>query len=314
MRLKTKFFITFAILSSFILINGCETEDDTNNNNANMGYNCNNNNDCVASAGGQYITLQDCNSVCGNNQTTTWNCLNSQCTEDASGNGLYNSLAICQNECENSPPSNSWNCVNSNCVEQSSSDGFYSSITDCQNECENSSNCNNFSIDNNGPYPIGGLSEVINFGNFYNSSTVNYELRLFSESVTTSGSGSYSGIGNMIYLNLHTDGTIAGNYNFNNNSFNPSVNTWDGGYFVNQNMYDYSMGMVFPTSASSGSVEVIDNGSYNYDVNITMNNNIIGCFSGQVLPYSGGSGSGGSSGGSSGSFGISEDGKNPKRF
>ena len=118
----------------------------------------------------------------------------------------------------------------------------------------------------------------------------------------------------MIYLNLHTDGTIAGNYTFNTNSFNPNVNTWDGGYFVNQNMYEYSMGMVFPTSASSGSIEISDNGSYNYDVNITMNNNVIGCFSGEVLPYSGGSGSGGSSGGSSGSFGISEDGHNPKRF
>ena len=145
---------------------------------------------------------------------------------------------------------NSWNCINSNCVEQNNSNGFYSSITDCQNECENSSECNNFVVGNNGPYQIGGLSEVINFGNFYNPSTVNYELRLFSNGITTSGSGNYSGTGNMIYLNLHTDGTIAGNYTFNTNSFNPNVNTWDGGYFVNQNMYEYSICLLYTSDAA----------------------------------------------------------------
>ena len=314
MKLNIKFIMPLAVLACLFIIVSCETDDESSDSNSNMGYNCNNNSDCVAASGGQYITLQDCNSVCGNSQTQSWNCLNSQCVEDSNGSGLYSSLSDCQNNCENSPPLNSWNCVNSNCVEQNNSNGFYSSITDCQNECENSSECNNFVVGNSGPYQIGGLSEVINFGNFYNLSTVNYELRLFSNGITTSGSGNYSGTGNMIYLNLHTDGTIAGNYTFNTNSFNPNVNTWDGGYFVNQNMYEYSMGMVFPTSASSGSIEISDNGSYNYDVNITMNNNVIGCFSGEVLPYSGGSGSGGSSGGSSGSFGISEDGHNPKRF
>ena len=309
MKLNTKLILSITTIFCCFIFNSCEDEKDSNDN-SNMGYNCTSNNNCVASSGGQYITLQDCMLVCGNNQTSTWNCINSQCVEDNSGNGIYNSISNCQNECENTPPSISWDCVNSVCLEQSNSNGQYSSITECENECENNNNCNNFNVGNNGPYLIGGLSEVINFGNFYNSTTVNYELRLFSEGINTTGAGSYNGTGNMIYLNLHTDGTIEGNYSFNSNTFNPSVNTWDGGYFINQNMYEYSMGMVFPTSANSGSIEIIDNGSYNYDVNIVMNNDVIGCFSGDVLPYSGGSGSGGSSG----SSGITEEGNNPKRF
>ena len=313
---NTTIYIT--IFFSLLLINSCETEEEENNNTA-MGYNCTQNNECIAAENGQYLTLQDCLSICNNNQTSTWNCINSSCVEANDGNGIFNSLNECQSSCNNNTLS--WNCINSSCVEANDGNGIFNSLNECQSECENIVNCNNsFTVDNTGPYYIDGLSEVINFGNFYNSSTTNYELRLFSENISTTGSGNYNGNGNMIYLNLHTNGTIAGSYTFNNNGWNPSVNTFDGGYFTNQNMYDYSMGMIFPTAANSGTIEIIDNGSYNYDVNINFNNNqginILGCFSGNVNPYSGGSGSGGSgSSGSSGSFGVSQEtNNNPKKF
>jgi len=258
---------TLAIFS--IVIISCEPEeDDDNNNNNDMGYNCTNNAGCVAASGGQYITLEDCLSIC----------------ETSSGNN------------------SSWNCINYNCIEYSNSNGSYSSLSDCESNCQESQNCNNsFNIGEN-IYNIGGLSELINFGNFYNNTTVNYELRLFSNEISTSGSGNYSGTGNMIYLNLHTNGSVAGSYSFNNSGFNPNPNTFDGGYFTNQNMYNYSMGMAFPIAANSGSVEIIDNGSGNFDVTYNFNGTggVSGCFSGEVTLYQGGGGSGSGSGSGSG--------------
>ena len=305
-------FLLSITLVSFI---GCETEDDNDNSNP-MGYNCLNNN-CVAQEGGQYLTLDDCLTICNNNQINSWNCVNSSCVEDSNGNGIYNTLSDCKNECHNNQ--SSWNCINSECVEDLNGNGIYNALSDCKDACNNSENCNNnFEVGSEGPYDISGLSELINFGNFYNSSTVNYEMRLFSENINAVGAGTYTGTGNMIYLNLHTNGQVAGNYSYNNNGWNPTVNTFDGGYFTNQNMYDYSMGMIFPTSINSGTVEIIDNGNYNFDVIIELNSSgttISGCFSGQVTPYSGGSGSGGSgSSGSSSVIQINQNNINPKRF
>tara|TARA_Y100001954_G_scaffold238230_1_gene304833 strand:+ start:1797 stop:2663 length:867 start_codon:yes stop_codon:yes gene_type:complete len=260
----------FTLVIFSIVVISCEPEEDNDNNgnSNNMGYNCSNSNGCVAASGGQYITLEDCLSVC----------------ESSSGN------------------ESSWNCINNNCIEYSNTNGTYSSLSECESNCQESQNCNNsFDIGQN-TYTIGGISELINFGNFYNNSTVNYELRLFSNEISTTGSGNYSGTGNMIYLNLHTNGSVAGNYSFNNNGFNPNQNTFDGGYFTNVNMYNYSMGMVFPTAANSGNVEIIDNGSGNFDVTYSFNGTggVNGCFSGEVTLYQGGGGSGSGSGSGSG--------------
>ena len=262
--MKNKIYlISFLIIGISLFISSCEKEEEDNNDN-NSGYNCINSN-CIGQSGGQYLTLSDCLSVCGDS------------------NGGNNS---------------SWNCVNYNCVEYSNNTGVYSSLSDCESNCIDQQGCNNsFDIGQNN-YDIGGLSELINFGNFYNNSTVNYEIRLFSNEISTSGSGNYSGIGNMIYLNLHTNGNVAGSYSFNNNSFNPSQNTFDGGYFINQNMNNYSMGMAFPTAANSGSVEITDNGGGNFDITYNFNgpNGLSGCFSGEVTLYQGGGGSGSGSG------------------
>ena len=105
----------------------------------------------------------------------------------------------------------------------------------------------------------------------------------------------------VIYLNLHTNGNVDGTYTFNTNSFNPNVDTWDGGYFINQDMSLYSQQMVFPISANSGIIVVTDMGGFIYDIQYTFTTTngetITGCYYGSLNYYdTGGSGSSGSSG------------------
>ena len=163
-------------------------------------------------------------------------------------------------------------------------------------------------------YAIGGLTESINFGNFYNATTTNFELRCFSPSIT-GGIPNYNGVGNLIYLNLHTNGSLTGTYTYNANGFNPSVNTWDGGVLVNENMYNYGLGAVFPEAASSGTVVIAEgaNGLLEVEFDIFSSlsgNEIEGCYYGIPAYYDTG-GSGGSSGSGSGGI-ISNDGASLK--
>ena len=88
----------------------CE-EEENNNDNSTTGYNCVNN-DCFSEEGGQYATLDDCLSVCGensnndsNNNSVVYGCVpGSNCFSldiNLSDNmpGLYNSLQECEEAC-----------------------------------------------------------------------------------------------------------------------------------------------------------------------------------------------------------------------
>ena len=77
-----KLLLLLLLLSLGVVFNGCEKDDpasteqnnnnddddnnDDNDNNPNLTYNCIDN-DCFAEEGGQYATLDDCLSVCGQN-------------------------------------------------------------------------------------------------------------------------------------------------------------------------------------------------------------------------------------------------------
>ena len=80
---------------------GCDKDEDNTENNSTIAYNCVNN-DCFAEEGGQYVTLDDCLSVCteSNSDTSSWNCIENSCIELSSDTGTYSSLASCETECE----------------------------------------------------------------------------------------------------------------------------------------------------------------------------------------------------------------------
>jgi len=303
--MKTTYFKFISLLTilSFVYIS-CKKEE------VSISYSCLSG-QCVQTDGGTFATYAACLSLCNSNNgngngngngsgsSNSYNCLNDACVDPGDGTGLYQSLSDCQNLCGTTNAS--YDCLNGACTDPGDGSGEYTNLSDCEKNCGTNNLCSNeFNIDSNSPqYEINGVSEAINYGNFYNSTTVNFEVRLFSSTIAGSVPN-YNGIGNMIYLNLHTNGDIAGNYTFNANNFNPGVNTWDGGHLTNENMYNYSMGMVFPVSASSGVVEVINNGGNNYEINfdfINSSGNIIGCYSGQIQEFTaGGSGSGSGSG------------------
>ena len=168
--------------------------------------------------------------------------------------------------------------------------------------CSDDELCENeFEDDDDGEYTIGGLTESINFGNFYNSTTTNFELRCFSPSIT-GGIPNYQGVGNLIYLNLHTNGDMTGTYTFNGNGFNPTVNTWDGGVLIDENMYNYSLGAVFPEAATSGTLMIVEGANGILQVEFDMyaaGSEYEGCYYGIPMYYDA-DGSGGSSGSGSG--------------
>ena len=332
----TKLLIISLIIT--FIINSCKKEDEVVNQNQ-MGYNCVNN-VCVATSGGQYVTLADCQSVCdnGNNNTTSFNCLNNACVDPGDGSGIYNSLEDCETQCGNSnitfncvnnscvdpgdgngiysslqeceiecnDVSVTYNCINNACIDPGDGNGIYNSLTECLTECGGNTNCtnNNFSI-NGTQYSLTGIAEIINFNNMWNSTT-NFEVRLFTSTITGNAGGgpSYAGIGEMILFDLNTNGSPQGSYIFNTDSSwppNPSINTCTPKYFLNQDMSIYSQGMAFPNEGTSiNNLTITENGNNNFDIEFSFNTAdglIEGCYSG-VLTYWGTSGSSG--GGSSG--------------
>ena len=327
--MKNTFLILILLSSISILFYSCRKDS----------YDCVNGS-CEAVRGGNYLTLVDCQSQCGNSGgTPSYDCVNGSCINSSDGSGYYSTYSICESSCGGSGSGGSgsgdsgsggsgsgdsgsggsgsgsvetYNCINGVCIDPNTGLGIYGSLALCESMCSGGTiDCeNSFELSNN-DYDLDGLTEVIDYGNFYNSFTTNYELRFFSPSIT-GGIPNYNGIGNMIYLNLHTNGTINGSYSFNSNTFNPSLNTWDGGYLANENIYNYSIGMLFPISAVSGGVTISDLGGGYIEAtfNITTSNGLVtGCYSGIPLYYDtdgGSGGSGGSGDSGSGSGGMKE--------
>ena len=91
--------------------------------------------------------------------------------------------------------------------------------------------------------------------------------------------------------------------------FNPSINTWDGGVLTNENMYNYSLGSVFPVAATGGTVVVAEGANGLLEVEFDIFSSVSeydGCYYGVPMYYET-DGSGGSSGSGSGDI-ISNDG------
>jgi len=197
----------------------------------------------------------------------------------------------------------SFNCVGQSCFDPGNGSGLYATYAACIAACNTTEQCGNVftDVESDEEYSIGGLTEAINFGNFYNNTTTNFEVRCFSNTVA-GGIPNYSGFGNLIYLNLHTNGSLTGTYSFNTNGFNPSLNTWDGGVLTEENMYNYGLGMIFPSAASSGSLVITEGQNGMLDIGFTMttvDGDYTGCYIGIPVYYdadgsgSSGSGSGG---------------------
>lgn len=80
----------------FLILNGCNKNDQS-------GYNCLNGACSAALEDPQYLSLADCQSVCGNvnNVTSGYNCVSGNCTY-VNSNAQYSSLSSCQISCSNS--------------------------------------------------------------------------------------------------------------------------------------------------------------------------------------------------------------------
>ena len=290
-------------------------------------YDCINGN-CEAVRGGDYLTLADCMLMCngsgGNNDGGSGDGSGTGSGDgsgtgsgdgsgsgsgDGSGSGSGSGSGDGSGDGSGSGSGSgdgdevSFNCVGQTCFDPGNGNGVYATYAACIAACNNSEQCDNAFIneDDNEEYSIGGLTEAINFGNFYNNTTTNFEVRCFSSSVS-GGIPNYSGFGNLIYLNLHTNGSLTGAYSFNSNGFNPSVNTWDGGVLTEENMYNYGLGMIFPSAASSGSIVISEGQNGMLDIEfsmVTTDGNYSGCYVGVPVYYdtdgsgSSGSGSGG---------------------
>ena len=322
------YFSIALILSLFIvalITNGCEEEEV-------IGYNCVNSS-CVSSENAQYVSIEDCLLACSNNgggnNTTTWNCLNYSCVESTQNIGLYTSLADCQTACTSgnggsggsgsggsgSGSVSSYNCNNGNCIDPGDGSGAYTNLSSCLSNCGNISDCDdNYTINNTTTFELGeGPSEIVNFGygQFWSPNTTNFEVRLFTSSVSGDADGpSYYGTGNLVLLDLHTDGTAEGTYSFhpyNPWGGTPPVNSYTPRYFINQDMYMYSMDMAFPNNATSSSyLTITDDGDDEYTIDFefnTSNGVFNGCYSGELDYWDayGGSGSGSGSGLTNGS-------------
>lgn len=309
--MKNDFNITF-ILSLFIIVlitNGCEEEEV-------IGYNCVNSS-CISSENAQFISIEDCLLACSNNgggnNTTTWNCMNYDCVESTQSSGLYTSLADCQSACSSNGGSgsgsvSSYNCNNGNCEDPGDGSGTYTNLSSCLSNCGNISDCDdNYTINNITTFELGeGPSEIINFGDVWGNGTTNFEIRLFTSSVSGDADGpSYEGTGNLVLLELHSNGTPEGTYSFYPYDFIPfsaPVNSCTPKYFINQNMYMYSMDMAFPSDATSFSyLTITEDGDDEYTIDFefnTSNGVFNGCYSGELDYWDayGGSGSGSGSG------------------
>jgi len=288
----------------YVSLSDCQAACENNNGGGvSVTYNCLNNS-CVdpGDGSGIYSSLSNCENQCGNGSSVSFNCVNSSCVDPGDGSGLYLSLSDCENQCVNNPVI-SYNCINNSCIDPGDGTGNYLSLQQCEQECNNSSSCliSNFTVNSQSPYLLNGVAEIISFGNVWNS-TYNYEIRLFTSNITGNANGpSYTGNGEMILFDLHTNGSPDGTYTFYPNTFppNPPLNSCTPKYFLNQDMSIYSQGMAFPSSANNVNyLTIIDNGNNNYDIEFSFNTSsgtFTGCYSGDLF-YWDTSGSSGSSG------------------
>lgn len=88
--------IIFSVFTALLYIS-CDEEA------LEMGYSCVSN-ECFSEERGQYLTLADCQSVCGNvadttNKVRSWNCVDYGCVEVADDTGTYASYPDCEKIC-----------------------------------------------------------------------------------------------------------------------------------------------------------------------------------------------------------------------
>jgi hypothetical protein len=187
--------------------------------------------------------------------------------------------------------STSFVCLDNTCSDPGDGSGNYASLTDCEAQCGagGNSDCDNtFMVGSEGPYNLGGPAEIIHFGPMWNTTT-NYEIRLFSSSVTGTAQGpSYVGTGDMIFFDLHSSGAPGGSYTYYPNQIppDPPADTSTPKYFLNQDMNVYSDGMAFPIAGTAlNTLNVVDNGRYSYDITFDFDaadGRITGCYSGRL--------------------------------
>lgn len=81
-------------------LGGCKKEEDNEE-----GYNCDNETCSAAFENPQYLTLEDCQSICANSGTTGgYNCLGVTCIYENTNSTQYSTLAECENACANNSP------------------------------------------------------------------------------------------------------------------------------------------------------------------------------------------------------------------
>ena len=124
---------------------------------------------------GEFSTLEDCQSICGES-ITTYECIEMYspqegyylgCSELSDGMGIYNSLEECETFCNQN--NTSYNCIDLSCVELSDDTGVYASLSECQDECQNSTSI----IENDGKVQV-----------FPNPSSAVFKIEFYSENET----------------------------------------------------------------------------------------------------------------------------------
>jgi hypothetical protein len=112
----------------FLIFNSSCSDNDRS------GYNCEGGN-CVATyENPQYLTLEDCQSTCGN-YISGFNCENGTCVQVTDGTTpQFSTLLDCQNTCE--VEITGFNCVNGSCVQVTNgTTPQFSTLQSCQNSC-----------------------------------------------------------------------------------------------------------------------------------------------------------------------------------
>ena len=129
MKLFTHFFLILIVLATM----GCGNNDQN-------GYNCVSGNCRAVFENPQYLTLSDCQSVCGN--SSGYNCISGNCVA-VGDSAQYQNLTDCEYNCGGggSTATPGYNCVNGNCVFVSDN-ATYSTLFNCQNACGGSTGGN----------------------------------------------------------------------------------------------------------------------------------------------------------------------------
>jgi|GEM_PF-2398343 len=105
---------------------------------------------------GQYVSLVDCQAVCGS-PTPSWDCpvnMPGGCYDPGTGNGQYVSLVDCQAVC--GTPTPSWDCDPVNgCYDPGTGIGQYVSLVDCQANCSSlpANYCDSMTLNGGGGSP-----------------------------------------------------------------------------------------------------------------------------------------------------------------